>query len=216
VAAVLEKFRKADVSENLPDQVKKFTNVSPGKTNATLFHRGAKSLADVEVEQLRGKLVVLCDNENLRSENFKPGDGYYLYDKYPGTSSTAQIRFCGKYTGDLKTAAKTSKRDKGNWSAEGSVKNAEDGWLEHQKHNLHDHLWWVYWQETGGNVSENTAATKGMHNRLENFLSKFRANTNLPHPNVIGQDFVEKVTCGAIVKMNPDLATANFHTQDYG
>jgi hypothetical protein len=215
VADVLEKFRKADTSEKFKFRNPRKTTIKPAnKTNVSLFHRGAKNLADVEVEQLRGKLVVLCDSENLQSENFKPGDGYYLYDKYSTSPSTAQIRFCGKYTGDLKAYAKTSKSDQGNWSPEGSKKNAEDALVEHQAHKLPDHLWWVYWQETGGNVSENTSATTGMHNRLENFLSKFRTG-NLPHPNVIGQDFVERVTCGAIVKMNSDLATADFHTQDY-
>jgi hypothetical protein len=210
VAAVLEKFRKADTSEaNNFRAPKPFKET--GRNNVKLFHRGAKSLADVEVEKLRGKLVLLCDNENLQSENFKLGDGYYLFDKYSTSPSKAQIRFCGKYGG---SPVKTSKKGKGNWSPEGSVINADEAFSEHQKHNLSDHLWWVYWQETGGNVSENTSATMGMHNRLENFLSKFRTG-NLPHPNIIGQDFVEKVTCGAIVKMNPDLANADFHTHDY-
>jgi hypothetical protein len=239
VADVLEKFRIADISEKLPETVKKYTwaastqagspsgstgtsgstgkSKPTGKTNATLFYRGTRktgNLADVEVEKLRGKIVLLCDNENLRSQNFEPGDGYYLFDKYSTSPSNAQIRFCGKYGG---SPVKASEKGKGNWSSEGSVTNAEEAWSEHQKHckSVPDHLWWVYWQQTGGNVWENTSATTGMHNRLDNFLSRFRTG-NLPHPNIIGQDFVERFTCSAIVKMNPDLETANFHANDYG
>jgi hypothetical protein len=179
-------------------------------TNSKLFYRiGKGNLAAVEVNQLRGKLVLLCDNEELNSSHFKPGDGYCLYEKYSPTppSTSAQIRFCGKYTGDLKTKAKTSKKDNGNWSPEGAVKNAEEACQEHKNHPS-DHLFWVYWQQTGGNVRENTTAAEGMHNRLDNFLSTIRAsNKTLPLPNVIGHDFVNNFTCGAIAKMNADVST---------
>jgi len=179
-------------------------------TNSKLFYRiGKGNLAAVEVNQLRGKLVLLCDNEELNSSHFKPGDGYCLYEKYSPTppSTSAQIRFCGKYTGDLKTKAKTSKKDNGNWSPEGAVKNAEEACQEHKNHPF-DHLFWVYWQQTGGNVRENTTAAEGMHNRLDNFLSTIRAsNKTLPLPNVIGHDFVNNFTCGAIAKMNADVST---------
>jgi hypothetical protein len=190
------------------EEIRNTTNGKTGKTNATLFHRGAKSLADVEVGHLRGKLVVLCDNELLQTGNFKPGDGYYLYDKYlPTFPSTAQIRFCGKYTGDLKTKAKTSTEDQGNWSPQGAVKNAEEGCQEHKTHPS-NHLLWVYWQETGGNVWANTRATGGMKDRLDNFLSRFKdTKNNLPLPNVIGHDFVDKFTCGKIAKMNKPVDT---------
>jgi hypothetical protein len=200
VAAVLEKFRIADTSEKFHNPKYRKT----GNNNASLFHRSTTGsiLVDQEVRQLKGKLVLLCDNENLQSANFKPGKGYYLYDKYSTSPSNAQIRFCGKYGG---SPVKTSTKGKGNWSADGAVNNAEEAFLEHQTHCANkpkpDHLWWVYWQQTGGNVKEKTSAMTGMHNRLEIFLSKFRTG-NLPHPNIIGQDFVEKVTCGAIVKMN--------------
>jgi hypothetical protein len=195
VAEVLEKFRN-------------ITNKTTGKTNATLFHRGAKgSLADVEVRHLRGKLVVLCDNEGLQSDNFKPSDGYYYYDKYSSTSSSAQVRFCGTYTGDLKTASKPLKKDKGNWSPEGAVKNAEEASQRHKNHSP-DHLFWIYWQETGGNVFKNTTDKLGMHNRLKNFLSRIKdSKNNLALPNVIGHDFVDRFTCGEIAKMNMDVST---------
>jgi hypothetical protein len=179
-------------------------------SNANLFYRGAKgNLADLEVRHLRGKLVILCDEE-IKSSHFQPGDGYCLYDKYSSTSPSASaqvIRFCGRYTGDIKSAAKMFKEDKGNWSPEGAVKNAEEACKEHKTHPS-DHLFWVYWQETGGNVLKNTSAAQGMHPRLDNFLSRIRdQKNNLPLPNVIGHDFVDKFTCGAIVKMNMDVST---------
>jgi hypothetical protein len=221
VAAVLEKFWNAEILDKYPTDSLKYWSqealkAMKGKTNASLFHRGAQgSLANVAVSQLQGKLVVLCDNANLQSVNFKPGDGYYLYDKYDPTSpSNAQIRFCGTYGG---SPLKTSDEGKGNWSADGAVQNAMAAWAQHLGHYKPkpDHLWWVYWQETGGNVSVNTSATKGMHNLLAPFLSNFRLEPNRPHPNIIGQDFVEKFTCGEIVKMNPDLAST-LDTYGYG
>jgi hypothetical protein len=198
VAEVLERFYNA-------------TDAKGKMANAKLFYRGPqknlgqKTLADVEVNYLRGKLVLLCDNPALASSHFKPGDGYCLYDRYPSTSG--QIRFCGKYTGDLKTATRALKKDRGNWSPEGAAKNAEDGCNEHKKHPS-DHLLWVYWQETGGNVWANTRATGGMSDRLDNFLSRIKdPKNNLSLPNVIGHDFVSRFKCGAIAKMNKPVDT---------
>jgi len=46
-----------------------------------------------------------------------------------------------------------------------------------------------------------------MHARLDNFLSRIRdAKNNLALPNVIGHDFANKFTCGAIAKMNSDVS----------
>lgn len=190
VAEVLEKFyTKTDDHGKMP--------------NATLFYRGAQpNLADVEVRHLRGKLVVLCDNQEWESSHFKPGDGYYLYNKYP-TIPTKGLSFCGTYVGDLNPFKDT------NWSAKGAKNVALAASNEHKDHNPpDDHLFWVYWQETGGNVLAKTTAAKGMKYRLENFLAKFRdPNNKLRLPNVIGHDFVDNFTCSRIVKMNSDLAS---------
>ena len=81
---------------------------------------------------------------------------------------------------------------------------------DHKAHAGGHHLLWIYWQETGGNVQENTTARHGMHNRLGQFLSDIRMPSNkLPLPNVIGHDFVNKNTCREIAKMNPDLRNTN-------
>ncbi|MBV9490725.1 MAG: hypothetical protein JO069_13535 [Verrucomicrobia bacterium] len=185
--------------EKVAEVLERFYNLlENGKlVNASRFFRFAPTgnLADVEVRFLRGKLVLLCDTA-FQSAHFKPNDGYFLYDKYSPTSpsTSAQITFCGKY-------------NKENRSPAGAVKNAEDGCQEHNQHRR-DHLLWVYWQETGGNVWEHTTARDGMQNRLDNFLSRIRdTKNNLPLPNVIGHDFVNRWTCGAIAKMNKDVNT---------
>jgi hypothetical protein len=201
VGQVLEVFYNKPDDKGMLSNSKRFYRAGPG------------NLAHVEVSQLRGKLVILCDNEELDSSHFQPGNGYCLYEKYPPStpSTSAQIRFCGKYTGDLKTAAKTFKKDKGNWSSEGAVQNAVEACQTHKGHPS-DHLFWIYWQETGGNVLKNTTDAQGMHNRLDNFLSAVRASkkdpqNTIPLPNIIGHDFVNRFTCGAIAKMNDDVST---------
>jgi hypothetical protein len=104
------------------------------------------------------------------------------------------------------TSLALKSKDKGNWSSEGSVKITSAACEEHQKHDGGDHLLWIYWQETGGNVEKNTTAKQGMHARLDQFLTDIRdPKNNLPKPNVIGHDFVTAATCTKIVKMNQDV-----------
>jgi hypothetical protein len=114
-------------------------------------------------------------------------------------------RFCGKYSGGLGNALAPKSKDKGNWSAEGAVKIAHTACEAHQRH-AGDHLLWIYWQETGGDVYKNTKAAKGMYARLDEFLSDIRdPKSKLPRPNVVGHDFVSQISCGKIAKMNPDV-----------
>jgi hypothetical protein len=173
---------------------------------ASVIHRGASgNLADLEVNQLRGKLLLVFDKD-FNSPNFSTDDGYYPYYKYPSTAQTG-LTFCGKYSGGVGTSLALKSKNKGNWSAEGSAKITNAACEEHQKHGGGDHLLWIYWQETGGNVEKNTTAKQGMHARLDQFLSDIRdPKNNLPMPNVIGHDFVNATTCGKIVKMNQDVA----------
>jgi hypothetical protein len=159
------------------------------------------NLANLQVKNLQGKLLLIFDKEFLKLGDFKLADGYFPYVKHPEISADG-LSFCGTYSGEFKTRLKGSKKDQGNWSAEGAEKVAMAASEEHRKNltdHKSDHLFWVYWQETGGNVWENTK--KGMHLKLDLFLSKFSVG-NLPHPNIIGHDFVNTTTCGAIVKMN--------------
>ena len=172
------------------------------------YDRG--NLANLQVKDLRGKLLLIFDEAFLGSGDFKIGDGYYPYiNKYPEISKNG-LSFCGTYVGEYSLIKDT------HWSAKGAHNIALAASNEHKGHNPpDDHLFWVYWQETGGNVLENTGAALGMKNRLDNFLATFRnPNNKLRLPNVMGHDFVDKVTCSKIVKMNSDLAST-LNTHDY-
>ena len=180
---------------------------------ANFILKGARgNLADLQVKDLRRRLLLVF-GEEFHSD-FKVDDGYYPYVKYPNISQNG-LSFCGMYSGELKNAAKTFKKDRGNRSPEGAV---EIGMKASEGHKTHppDHLFWVYWQQTGGDVKKNTTDSKGMQGRLGNFLHNFKdPNRKLRLPNVIGHDFVDKFTCGEIVKMNSDLA-ATLNKYGYG
>ena len=106
-------------------------------------------------------------------------------------------------SGGLGTALAPKSKNKGNWSADGAVKIAHAACEAHQTH-VGNHLLWVYWQETGGDVLKNTTATQGMHARLDQFLFDIKDKKS-PKPNVIGHDFVSETTCSKIAKMNLDV-----------
>jgi hypothetical protein len=196
---------------SIADALQQFRKKTDATTHkmpyASLIHRGASgNLADLEVNQLRGKLLLVFDKE-FNSPNFSPDEGYYPYHKYPSAAQTG-LTFCGKYSGGVGTSLALKDKNKGNWSAEGSVKITNAACQEHQNHGGGDHLLWIYWQETGGDVQKNTTANRGMHARLDQFLSEIRdPKNNLPKPNVIGHDFVNATTCRKIVKMNSDVDT---------
>jgi hypothetical protein len=181
---------------NVVGVLQQFARNKPG-----LIHTGANAnLADLTVRDLKGKLLLVFDNQF--NAHFSPADGYYAFHKYPNTAQSG-LTFCGKYGG---SATAVTPKGKGNWSAEGAVGVADEACAEHKGHNQGDHLFWVYWQETGGNVKKNTTAARtGMHDRLGAFLSAVKTN-NHPLPNVIGHDFVKEATCKQIAKANPDLS----------
>jgi hypothetical protein len=196
---------------NVAEALQQFRQTTDPTTHKQLYysiiHRGATAnLADLEVRQLRGKLLLVFDKE-FNSPNFSTADGYYPYHKYPTVGATG-LSFCGMYSGGLGKSLALKSKDKGNWSAAGAVEMANAACDEHERHGGGDHLFWVYWQETGGNVLKNTTASQGMHARLDNFLSEFRnPNNKLRLPNIIGHDFVDATTCRKILKMNPDVDT---------
>jgi hypothetical protein len=192
-----------DVSEALETFEETYEEVnkipSPIHTGAT------KNLAELQVRDLRGKLVLVFDKEFNSNFDLKNETGYYPYYKYPSIGQTG-LTFCGKYSGGLGTALAPKSKSKGNWSAEGAATIARAACDAHKTH-AGSHLLWVYWQETGGDVLKNTTAEQGMHARLDEFLFELRdPKKNLPKPNVIGHDFVSEITCGKIAKMNRDVA----------
>jgi hypothetical protein len=187
-----------------------------------VIYTGAKvNLAHLEHQQLKGKLLLVFDNQFMLSAarwardddspDFSNVDGYYPYDKYPYIPLIG-LSFCGKYSGDVGDTAIWKKDEKkGNWTAESADILAHVGCEEHEKHRGNsNHLLWVYWQQTGGNIAEKTNARGGMRDRLGNFLKDVSTNSKLAMPNVIGHDFVTKETCASIVKLNPDLKDTSF------
>jgi hypothetical protein len=191
---------------NLAEALDQFDKARPG-----VIFKGpspAQNLAKLTVKDLRKKLLLVFDNQ-FNPQSFSASDGYFPYTKYPSIPNLG-LAFCGKYSGGVGKSLAIGKENKGNWSPQGAVAMANQACQDHQAHSSDDHLLWIYWQETGGDVLKNTTGQQGMHNRLGQFLSDIRKPSNkLPLPNVIGHDFVNKNTCREIVKMNPDLRNTN-------
>src|SRR5207237_7428842 len=78
---------------------------------------------------------------------------------------------------------------------------------EHQSHGL-DHLCFMYWQLTGGNIEANTQGPTGPHEMLDQFIwDLWKKGPDSKLPNVISHDFVSEETCSKIIKLNnPDRA----------
>jgi len=213
VAQVLKDFRTAPKGEGEKDD--------DAKHRGLVIHTGAKvNLADLEYQQLKGKLLLVFDNlfmslaatrwagdsRNPFSPRFSNVYGYYPYDKYPFIPLIG-LSFCGEYAGGLEGAL----TNHGNWTSETAEALAHVGCKKHAEHRGNsNHLLWVYWQRTGGNILENTTAPQGMHARLPKFLNDLSTNGKFARPNVIGHDFVTKETCASIVKLNPDLKDTSF------
>jgi hypothetical protein len=226
VTDVLQAFRKDDKYKDENDDY--------ADHRKTVIHIGAKvNLASLSYQELRGKLVLVFDEKfrTLAAKQAKedgsrdPFDsrnmavyGYYPYDKYPDIPQIG-LSFCGKYAGGVGDLAAFWKEERGNWTAASAGRLAHRACKEHQGYHGNsekpladraDHLLWVYWQETGGNILENTKSPQGMHARLGTFLKDISTKGELAMPNVIGHDFVTKETCAGIVKLNLDLKDTIF------
>jgi hypothetical protein len=223
VAEVLQWFRWGDKQGDTPRP--------PGledEDDDNAIHRqgvvytGAKgNLAHLKYGQLKGKLLLVFDNQ-FDEKSFKASipfgtnatdNGYYRYEKYEKYPEYPKmpaigLSFCGEYLGgpEQMAAALLGRGEKGNWTAASADVLALNGCKQHQNHQGRaNHLLWVYWQQTGGNIWENTTAPKGMHARLQIFLNRVSRDGELAMPNVIGHDFVTTETCAWIVKLNRDL-----------
>ena len=106
-------------------------------------------------------------------KGFSVKDGYLPMHKYSqGSPTTSGLCFCGTYK---------SKKD-----MKDVLKTAQGAADEHHSHRQ-DHLHWVYWQQTGGNVGSNTKAKDGAHARLGDFITEIKAKTSMSRwslPNV--------------------------------
>src|SRR5690606_11403058 len=108
-----------------------------------------------------------------------------------GVRTAKGLCFCGTYK---------SKKD-----MKDVLKVAQKAADEHSSH-VKDHLHWVYWQQTGGNVASNTLSKKGAHAKLGGFIEEIKSkmdNDSWSLPNVIGHDFVNEMTCKQIIELNP-------------
>jgi hypothetical protein len=174
---------------------------------------GDVNIAQARVSDLRGKVVMVFDGkfnkqrlqqvqvkktlQSLRTVEYKGGrglaaKGMHLFTKFEeGKASGNGLCTCGGF-------ASSDKMDKVYGKSIEAVK-------KHLNHGS-DHLCFVYWQLTGGNVQNNTMAASGTHARLDGFLQEVLQNAmasgNLP--NVISHDFVSEDSCSQIISLNQD------------
>ncbi|HEY0943359.1 MAG TPA: hypothetical protein VGE08_24955 [Steroidobacter sp.] len=158
--------------------------------NAKYIFTRSTNIATCNLDLLRGKVIMVFASEF--HQGFSPKDGYLPMYKYQsGGTIDSGLCFCGTYK---------SKKD-----MKDVLKVAQKAADEHNSH-VKDHLHWVYWQQTGGNVSGNTKAKDGAHAKLGDFIKEIRTKIDRDSwtlPNVIGHDFVNELTCKQIIELNP-------------
>src|SRR5690606_34808791 len=143
--------------------------------NASYVYNKKTNVATCTLDELRGKVVMVFATEF--HHGFSPKDGYLPMYKYEASSPTVSgLCFCGTYKSkkDMKDVLKVAQK-------------AADDHKGHRK----DHLHWVYWQQTGGNVSSNTKSKDGAHAKLGDFIKEIKSKIdkdNWTLPNVIGHE----------------------------
>jgi hypothetical protein len=162
----------------------------------------AGNLAQRRIHGLRGKVIMVFADEF--HTQFDPAAGYLRFSKYTaGVPAVGGLCTCGIY---VSTKDMTKVKS-----------NADQALNDHSKHVIADHLSFVYWQRTGGNVEKSTtslpkAATRlkgpsdgGTHAQLPAFIQQVRtnmANGTWGRPNIISHDFVKADTCSQIIALN--------------
>lgn len=207
---IILRFSHTKCTDEVADMLEQ---VYDSNGNGQYIFNGDVNIAQTRVRDLRGKVVMVFDSkfnkqrlqsvqvkktlQSLRSVEYKAGrglgsKGMQLFTKYEdGKAVSNGLCTCGGF-------ASSSKMDKVyNKSIEATKKH-----LSHPN----DHLCFVYWQLTGGNVETNTKATSGTHAKLDGFLQEVLQNAmasgNLP--NVISHDFVSEDSCRQIISLNQD------------
>jgi hypothetical protein len=166
----------------------------------------ATNIATKKISELAGQVVMIFDAEF--HTGFDSADGFWPFYKFESNQACLNgITTCGDYAGttDMSVVASRS--------------------LEASKTHLRthppgqEHLHFVYWQQTGGNIKKNTKApnkadvkyTGGAHDNLGEYgadLLDMRdefatAGTyQFKFPNVISHDFVKDHTCKQIIDLN--------------
>jgi len=158
--------------------------------NANYIYNKSGNIALCSLDDLRGKVIMVFASEFHKG--FTAQNGYLPMYKYEAGSPVANgLCFCGTYK------SKKEMKD--------VLKTAQTAADEHHGHRA-DHLHWVYWQQTGGNVSSNTRSKDGAHAKLGDFITEIKAKSSMNRwtlPNVIGHDFVNEQTCRQIIELNP-------------
>ncbi len=173
------------------------------------------NIAKHTIGDLRGHVILACDS----TFNLDPTQGIHNFSKYePGAKSTQGIITCGKYSDKSSIRNVFSKQ----------VKRID----EHQQHYQHDHLFVLYWTQTGGKIRQHTLkpvnipkatrkhrATGGAHHNMDYMLNvlthggaRYQESWGVKTltwqdrrdcmPNVIMYDFVNTATSAQIVTLN--------------
>ncbi len=158
--------------------------------NADHIYNKGRNIATCRINALRGKVVMVFASEF--HTGFSVAEGYLPLYKFTGGQSISKgLCFCGEFKGstDMTKVLGNTIRDADN----------------HKSHPK-DHLHWVYWQQTGGNVNKNTTSATGAHAKLGDFIKEVKNKMDSDHwslPNVIGHDFVNEQSCKQIFELNP-------------
>ena len=157
------------------------------------------NLADLrKYRHLRGQLLLVFDNKFMLC--WPDGGATPQLSTSTATTRTPSIRIVPhdralvlrevlRWLGDLGRSQEQGQRELGAGGRGRACERGVQGAPE--PFGPISHLLWIYWQQTGGDVRENTTDAKGMYNRLDKFLFDV-TNSKLPKPNVIGHDFVDQ------------------------
>jgi len=173
---------------------------------------GDVNIAQARLASVRGKVIMIFDSkfnkQRLQTYSEKPkwyqrgvkqkqgrglaAKGMHLFTKYTaGKPPGNGLCTCGAFanTGDMAKVEKKSLE---------AVKAHRD----HGSEN--DHLCFVYWQMTGGNVEQKAKSDTGTHAKMQDFLYDCMKACGNALPNVISHDFVCEESCNPIIRLNTE------------
>ncbi len=174
-----------------------------GKFNKIMFTNWTENKTTDEEKQARqqhGALPTPTKKFKTGGQGIADNYGMHVFKYFKNTTSdnAPGVCTCGEYTG------RTAGQDMQNvWDRQ--LQNVHEH-ANHLGNKTSNHLLFLYWQQTGGNVEANTrAATNpvGPHAQLGPFIAHIKQNFQKKHwPNIISHDFVNDQTCEQIIDMN--------------
>jgi hypothetical protein len=136
---------------------------------ASKLYKGSGNIALTPISALRGKAICIFDSDDFSAASLTQTAGFHPFAKYSGGGGVVGLQTCGKYAND------------------NSIRNVISSQLGHtHQHKDHprDHLFVLYWTQTGGYVEDNTRkpvneakalekhrATGGAHHNMDYMLS---------------------------------------------